>query len=277
MRLAPVVFVPVVLTSCALASAPERRLDAEPIVEAAASAESAAEIVAPPADEPAGAADILVPTGRFDSIEALCAAQKKLAAPRIADALRELADRGETDVYLEPRCERSKAALAATPLQLEAPFLEAAAIEVEAGHSTRTHVVARTKDGWYAAPEAAIDVFHEDPGCFSIERDAGILAIRVERGSLVIVNATSRGAEMEEPEVVDDEQSEAPVSWDDVTHYGRACRLGAAGLACGEPVVLRVERVPSTDEAGRIPSVIFETTSSVDANGNLVPKARYAA
>lgn len=261
MRLLSSLFLSVVLSSCALASSPEPNAPASP-VEAEPAPEAAPEGRADEVEAP------LIPSGRFDSLEALCEEQKKLAAPSIAEALAGYADRGETDVVLVPRCDVSTTALLRAVVAIGGPFLEISAIEVETGHATRTHVVVRTKDGWFAAPRPAMEAYHDDPGCGSIERDAGILAVRVERGALVIVTASERLVDLEEG---------AAVYWDEATERARACRLGRAGLSCDEPVTLRVERVPSTTDGGRSSRVQFETTVSVGADGDLVPAHRYEA
>jgi hypothetical protein len=108
-----------------------------------------------------------------------------------------------------------------------------------------------------------------DPGCFSIERETGLVAVRVEgssRPALVLVEGTDRGARME-----DEVPGQDLVTWDDVTRRAVACRLDLDQTTCDAPVVLRVERVPSTTAGGRKATVRFETTYAVDTAGRVQP------
>lgn len=212
-----------------------------------------------------------VPTTTFASLDALCRAQMDLAAPLVAEANARWAERGETST-LTPKCVESGTALAKVPVALAAPFLEVRAIEVETGRATETHLVTRTAAGWFALGRASIVDYHDDPGCFSIERDSGLVSVRVEGGTtpaLVVVESTNRGARMEEVEP-DESGTVHPIVWDDDTHRARACRAESSGyVACDAPVVLRIERTPSTTEGGRRAEVRFATQAVVDGKGHL--------
>ena len=215
---------------------------------------------------------VAVPTGVFPSIEALCAAQRELVKPMLAAAEKELGERYEGGTKLTPRCER--VSLAKVDVKLKAPVLEVAAIDVEAGWSSATHVVVRTAAGFRAVPHASVVSYHEDPGCFSIERDSGLSAIRVEGESLVIVEGAARGARMEEM-VENADGTGTQITWDDSTTRAVACRLTGASPACDAPVVVRVERVPSTTEGGRTAALLFSTSYAVDAQGHVEPETRF--
>lgn len=212
-----------------------------------------------------------VPLGLYPSVGALCAAQEQLVAPRIA----ELRKQGEDGFYdlgtVRAHCEA--APLGTADVQLRAPYLEVRAIVFETGLATRKHVVVRTDAGWRALPHAVERDEHMDPGCFSIERETGLSAIRVEGRALVLVDGTDRGAKTEEPAGEDD----VSVFWSDVTRRAVACRIEADGAACDAPVVLRVERVPSSRADGRVPTLRYETTYRVDERGHVKPTRAFDA
>lgn len=233
------------------------------------------------ADEPAELADEpdltperdpVVPSGTFASVEALCRAQMTMVLPRLRAAEKELNERGEA-VALLPRCQVSVTALTGVPIQLRAPFLEVLAVEIETGDSTQTHLVTRTAAGWFALGRASVVDEHDDPGCFSIERDGGIVSVRVEGTTvpaLVVVESSGRGIEQEEPAAdADDASGVRLVTWDEVTHRARACRAEATGyVACDAPLVIRTEHVPSTSQGGREAEVRFARELWVDATGH---------
>jgi hypothetical protein len=240
--------------------------------------------VARPADEPAEPAELIdepdptperepvIPSGTFASVDALCRAQMAMVLPRLRAAEKELSERGEA-VALVPRCQVSATALTGVPVQLRAPFLEVLAVEIETGDSTQTHLVTRTAAGWFALGRASVVEDHDDPGCFSIERDSGIVSVRVEGTTvpaLVVVERSGRGVEQEEPAAdADDASAVHLVTWDEVTHRARACRAEATGyVACDAPLVIRTEHVPSTTEGGRKAEVRFARELRVDATGH---------
>ena len=166
----------------------------------------------------------------------------------------------------------SATALAKVPVELRAPFLEVRAIQIETGSATETHLATRTAAGWRAVLAASVTSYHDDPGCFSIERDGGILSVRVEGSvvpALVIVESSDRGVVMEDA-VTDDAGNEHMIRWEDVKQRARACRTEASGyLACDASVVIRTERIPSSTEGGRHAQVRFATEATVDARGHV--------
>lgn len=221
----------------------------------------------------AAAEELFVPRGAFATIEALCRAQEALAEGRIAKAREEAIERGE-DSKVRASCRRSTTALAKAKVAIRAPYLDVAAIEVETGWAKATHVVARTSAGWRAIPGASVTDFHDDPGCFSITRDIGIAAVRVEGSAhpaLVVVESSGRGIDMEEPT-----DATPWIGWEQVTERAVACRVrivdGARELACDAGVVTKVAKVPSTTAGGRRVTVAFETGYTVDDRGHLHAK-----
>ncbi len=273
----------VIVVSCALPS-PEEARGPRSVPASATSTAVAEPVDLGELDEPAAVTttdddvpespDVFVPTETFPTIDALCAAQKALIAPRIAEAVTSYAERGE-EAKLSPSCAVSKSALAGVPIKLKAPFLDVTAIVIETGFATETHIAVRTDDGWRAIPRPAVAEYHDDPGCFSIQRDVGIVAVRVEdKGTptLFVVERAARGAQMEEPEGPDERGIWRSVSWDDVTDSAVACRWTERAIDCDAPAVVRVERTPSTNEGGRRAKLRFSIEASVDANGHLSVK-----
>ena len=266
------VLAPALVGSCAapLGSGSLEADDAHADVDVARRADETAELV----DEPDFTLERepVVPSGTFASVEALCREQMTMVLPRLRAAEKERSERGEA-VALVPRCQVSSAALAGVPIQLRAPFLEVLAVEIETGDSTQTHLVTRTAAGWFALGRASVVDHHDDPGCFSIERDSGIVSVRVEGATvpaLVVVERSGRGIEQEDPAADADDASGARlVTWDEVTHRARACRAEATGyVACDAPLVIRTEHVPSTTEGGRTAEVRFARELGVDATGH---------
>lgn len=261
------VFVPALVGSCALPvdSAPPANAGERPAREVARAEDESdtSDVV-----EAVGDPEPVVPSITFTSLDALCREQMKMVLPRLREAEQRWAERGET-VTLEPRCEVSTTALSKVAIELRAPFLEARAIEVETGSATQTHLAIRTAAGWFALGRASVVDQHDDPGCFSIERDGGIISIRTlgtRVPTLVIVESSARGAVMEDPEGEPEDASVvSPVMWDDVMHRARACRAEASGyVACDAPSSTRTERVPSTTNGG--PSAL---ASDTDGKGPL--------
>jgi hypothetical protein len=259
--------VPALLASCMVSvSVPGESAHATGSATGASERESESEIAASETDHH-------VPAGVFASVEALCTAQKALVAARFAELRKEREENGvaevDSDVPSSPRCGLAEGALAKVDVKLRAPFLEVRAISVETGDAVEEHLVVLTAEGWRALPHAHIADYHMDPGCFSIERETGLVAVRVEgssRPALVLVEGTDRGARME-----DEVPGQDLVTWDDVTRRAVACRLDVGGTTCDAPVVLRVERIPSTTAGGRTAKLRFETTYAVDAAGRVQP------
>jgi hypothetical protein len=274
-RLGLLVVLPVIVSSCAFSGGGDTGDPGDPGDTSGTSQEAEPTPEEPstatPAPEPQS--ESAVPAGTFATLDALCEDQKRLAAPRLEQAAKDRAERTEGEAKLVARCEVSGTALAAAKIELRAPFLEVRAIEVETGHATETHVVARTQAGWVAVPHASVDSWYDDPGCFSIERDTGIVAVRVEGDRtpvLVVVEGTDRGAHMEEVEPEAAGEPHEPIYWMDVSHRARACRLQPSGLACDEPVVVRVQRVKSVHGRTVETEARFETTTTVSPEGRVL-------
>jgi hypothetical protein len=212
--------------------------------------------------------DLFVPLGVFPSLEALCASQKELVRDRVSTATKQLDEIYGEPSNIVPSCKVSPFG-PKVDVKLRAPFFEARALEVETGDASETHVVVRTANGWQALPEASITEAHNDPGCFSIERDTGIEAIRVEGSTLLVVEGSDRGARMEDPA----DETASPVMWSDVSTHVVACRLGPTPT-CDPRVTVKVECVPSSTEGDRKTELRFATTYSVDPAGHVTPKQR---
>lgn len=259
--LALVAFVPAPLLSCAVPA--ERSAPvAQAVAVAAPSAEAEEEVAAD--EDP----ETVMPRGAFPSIEALCVAQKELAAPAIAKANEERAERYEGPSAVTAACEESKDALTNVSLHVGAPFHEVRAITVETGNATETHLVVRTDEGWQAAQQAVISDFHDDPGCPSIRRDGGLREIRVERGALVVVSTSNRGDGEEE---IAGEASTI-VYWSRVFEDATACRVERGALRCDATVVISATRTASSDTT---PEHVFATSYRIDDAGHVRPDATY--
>ncbi len=269
--LAVLAVLPFAAISCAVPSGPADENDFPPTEESVAATEPAEPT---PNVEPGAVANELdapvVPSAAFASLDALCAAQKELVRDRVAQAAKDLTElHGEEAEAIAPSC---KAVPLAPKVQvkLRAPFLEVRSLEIETGYAAETHVVVRTAEGWRALPHASVTDGHMDPGCFSIERDTGIEAIRVEGDgtpTLVIVEGTDRGARVEE----DADEDGTSATWTDLSQRVVACRLAS----CDEPVIVHVDRVPSTFEGGRKTELRFATTYAIDGAGRVRPKTRF--
>lgn len=281
--------VPAVLVSCALpldssavrATSPEST-DSTEAAESAAAADAGELDDEPDADADAAIEpepEPVLPSGTFATIDALCREQMKMVVPHLRAAEQRSAD-GSENPTRTPLCRVSTTALAGVSVVLRAPFLEVKAIEIETGLATQTHLVTRTAAGWFALGRASMTDEHDDPGCFSIERDTGIVSVRVEGTTvpaLVVVESSSRGAEMEEEqgELTGSSGAMQSVTWDDVSQRARACRAEASGyVACDAPTVIHTERVPSTTGGGRQVKALVTRDMTVDATGHLRVSAR---
>ena len=208
----------------------------------------------------------------FASLDAMCVAENARVRPSIeaAEARRvELISEGSMAPPVTAHCEVSKTALEHANVMLRAPFLEVTAIDIETGNAVETHLATRTESGWFLVAEASLSVWHEDPGCFSIERDAAITSIRVEaEGTLVVTENRERGAKMEE---IDGPDGMRLRTWTDTHRSERGCRLESSGLSCAMPVVVHVARTMRDEDGDHASEVLFDTTTHVSPQGELVP------
>jgi hypothetical protein len=193
-------------------------------------------------EESGNGAPVYVPKGIFASLDALCEAQTSLILPtlRAAQALRD--ERAGEDVPEQPRCERMPSALENVTVRLHAPFLEIETLAVETGYATEVHLAVRTAEGWIAIPHPSVVSYHDDPGCFTIERDSGLTSVTVvgdDSASLELVETSSRGALIEYAE----DESGTTRTFDDVTERAVGCSISSGKFACAPPTVLSLTRV----------------------------------
>lgn len=183
----------------------------------------------------------VMPTGTFATVEALCAAQEALIAPTLPAAQAELVERS-VELTVVPHCEPVPEALEGVNVDLRAPFLDVVPVQIETGYATQIHLAVRIAGGWVAVPHASMDVFHDDPGCFSIERDTGLVAVNVigdDAPSLELVEKSERGATMD----YDETGTQWVGTWNDVTERTVLCGVTPDGFACEDPILLSVARV----------------------------------
>lgn len=185
-----------------------------------------------------------MPGGVFATLSDLCEAQQRLITPTLAVAQASVTDRGD-DAILRPHCELSRTALEHVTIDLAPPILEIAALDIETGFAIETHLAVRTSDGWISVPHASLVAFHDDPGCFTMERDAGLVSIRVvgdDAPRLALIEQSARGA------VMDDREENGVVrveTFDDVTERSIECDLASNTFTCGQPMFVSVTRVAS--------------------------------
>ena len=230
----------------------------------------------PAALEPAAAEEPSeMPAGVFESIAALCRAQKALVAPSLRRAQQSHQD-FNPDFKLEPSCVLALHGFEQVNVKLGGPFLEVAAITANLRSGNGLFVVVRTAEGWRALPRASSVSAHSDPGCFSIERDAGLRRIEVmgpdTAPALVVLESTSRGDHIENGD------SENPANmrfWDDRKIYASACRVGATGMVCDDRVVVRKELSAGSVEGVPESILRFSTSYRVDDTGTLLTEATY--
>ena len=126
----------------------------------------------------------------------------------------------------------------------------ACVLTYETGFSTQTSIIVKTSEGWTNLGIPIVTTYHDDPGCPSIVRDAGIMEVRVERGYLVVVDKADCG-------------------WGDdsnlVYERARTCSL----TTCTEPVTIGTRRVPWA--GGSNETRVFSTTYTIDETGTIVP------
>ncbi len=231
----------------------------ESVVTAAPAANPRAD-VAVPAEAPALAevdsepelAFPTLPAGSFRDVHALCALQMKEIAPQIEKARRDLAERyADGDIpRAVPACDEDPAAMRGVRVSLAAPYLEAKAVTYETGFSTQTSIIVRTSEGWTNLGIPFVTDYHDDPGCPSILRPAGLMEVRVERGYVVVVDKADRG-------FGDDNAL--------VYERARTCSL----TSCTEPVTIGTRLVPWS--GGGKDKRLFSTTYAIDGAGAIVP------
>ena len=240
--------------SCSAASG-EDDLETVAAPVASDSADAAAAPAALPLDTAAAPAErddedgeAILPAGTYASLDALCAAQRAAAEPRLDAATAQLAERGVDDVVLRASCEVDGGALSAARVRTGGAFLAIAAVTYETGYATKSSLVVRTHDGWIPFAEASVSEYHDDPGCPSIVRDDGVTEVRVERDRLVVVDRADAGF------------------GDGTIVYTRArsCALDDAARAftCTTPVTIAVD----LDE-----KPLFATTFRVGVAGEIEP------
>jgi hypothetical protein len=147
-------------------------------------------------EESAPAKEATLPAGTFRDLHALCAQQMKEAVPLLEKARAEMVERyADDDIkQVAPSCIEDPAALRGVRVSLAGRYLEAKAVTYETGRSTQTNIVMRTSEGWMNVGTAIVTSDHDDPGCPSILRDAGLTAVRIENGQIVILDKADRGA-----------------------------------------------------------------------------------
>ena len=212
-----------------------------------------------------------VPTGAFATVEALCAAQRTMAAPLIEKANADRKDRyeGSTEEPVVPSCLETR--LSNLTVHLAPPFREVRAIRVETGYTTDTHLVVRTDEGWRVTATPMDSDAHDDPGCPSIRRDGPLRAIRVEHGALVIEGSSSRGDG--EDVLGDDPDGNAVMRyWTRTYEEVRACRIAGDALRCGPVETIAISRSASDTVAEES---VFTTTYEVDDRGRIVTASTY--
>lgn len=253
------------LASCALPTQPEEAAPEPTVAEGAAPAPesepSPSDLVGGGDDLSAAREEVFVPQGIFPSLDALCAAQKELVRERVEQAAKEMAETLGEGSNVVPTC-TVKPFDRTVRVKLGGAYLEARALEVETGYATETHVLVRTAEGWQAMPHASVTDAHNDPGCFSIERDTAIDAVTVEGSTVLILEGSDRGARIDDDGP--DTSVESPVTWTELSTHAVACRPGPIPT-CDPRVTVRVELVPSTTEGGRKTEVTYATSYGIDA------------
>jgi hypothetical protein len=204
-----------------------------------------------------------LPAGTFPTLDALCAAQRALAAHHIEQAVAAHADRyGDEDpdpTPLAPSCDESEA-LRDARVTLAPPYAEVRAIHAETGFSTDTFLVFRTSAGWTALREAFVSDDHDDPGCPSITRENAIVDVHVERGVIVVLTGADRGSF--------EAEDDAPMASLLLTH-ARACGLGG----CTEPSTIEARVVRYADRSLQADErLLFQTTYALDDGGRIVTR-----
>lgn len=207
-----------------------------------------------------------VPTGAFASIDAFCAAQTKLVAPKVLEANAAFKMDGYGDMKLAPKCAETPKVLDGANVALAFPYLDVKAVSFETGYSIESYLLVRRADGWTAVRSAVLYVNHNDPGCGSIERPGDVLDVHVEKGALVVKSTAGRTWMNPKNEL-----------GDLTLTYARACRPTATGIACGTPEVVDAKVVIHDDEQPDAPTTtrFFTTTFAVGAGVAVEPAKRF--
>jgi hypothetical protein len=228
-------------------------LPSESVVAASPAENSPAEVAAfSEGDSEKELAVPTLPAGTFRDVHALCALQMKEIEPQLEKARRYEAERqGDGDISRSvPACDEDPAAMRGVRVTLAAPYVDAKAVTYETGFATQTSIIVRTSDGWTNLGVPLVASYHDDPGCASILRDAGLMEVRVENGYVVVVDKADRGAGDENALVYE---------------RARTCSL----TACTEPVTIGT-RIVRWDGKGK-GKRLFSTTYTVDGEGTIVP------
>jgi hypothetical protein len=205
-----------------------------------------------------------VPRGVFASVAAFCSRQMTLAAPSLRAAEEHLRDRGDDDLELVPTCHEDRRALADAHVSAGGPFLELTAVTFVTDEAWTTHLLARTHLGWIVVEEPIRVGYHDDPGCPSILRDAGLVEARVigdGTPALVVVTRAERLT-------FDDGGDEDDLEATSIETRAAACHLDPVRpvVACGTPSLI-AESVRRMDGTTR---EVSREHYGVDAEGNLV-------
>jgi hypothetical protein len=209
-----------------------------------------------------------VPTGSFADVDAFCAAQMKLVAPKVEEANASFRRDGYGDLHLTPSCAETPNVLEGAAVALAAPYTDVKAVAFETGYSIESYLLVRRAEGWTAVRSAMLYVNHNDPGCGSIERPAEILDVHVTQGAIVVKSTAGR--------TFFNRKSEGG----EITlTYARACRpTGATGIACGTPEVIDAKAViHAGDENPDAPTQtrFFTTTYAVSTGVAIEPAKRF--
>ena len=215
----------------------------------------ASEVIELTEDQSDAADDLVhtVPIGAFADVDAFCAAQTKLVAPKIEEANAAYRADGFGEMNLKPSCEETPAVLEGANVALVAPYTDVKAVTFETGYSTESYLLVQGADGWSAVRAALLYVNHNDPGCGSIERPGAILDVHVERGALVVKTTAGRTWFGKQEELGDLTMT-----------YVRACRPATSGVACGTPEVIDA-KVVIVDEEQPALTRFFTTSYQVGA------------
>lgn len=183
--------------------------------------------------------ETVVPRGAFADVRSFCAAQMEASLPRIRRIEAERGEPSEEFGTFEPlvaSCEEDVSELSGVPRPaVSGPFLGITAVKLETGYALETHLLVRTREGFVAVQEPVLSDDHDDPGCPSILRDAGLEAIQWGGGprpTLLVVSKASRA--------LFDERGDFDGEY--VQTQARACHFQGRGaelrLDCDEPVTV---------------------------------------
>lgn len=192
----------------------------------------------------------IVPAGRFESLEALCAAQEELTrltlaarAVAVVDLDEETPDQPD-DVYVPvPSCTVDPESLVGVAVELAPPWRELGAVTAETGDAMATFLAVRDDRGWLAVPASLLLAYHEDQGCGALLRETELVSVRItaeleEAPSRLVVGTRAVRDAFGEEEL----PSAPPPPSDDAyalvtLDQERACDLAERG-ACTAPAVV---------------------------------------